>query len=217
MQVILVVVRVTARHLPPGLRTTWPYISITICLRLRNSWTSKKTSTQYATLDYRNYIFTSFIKLISSFLPNKIFQDSVKGATSTPRQIQAGVPQRVFLHQSNKHFLYKLHASTETGPTAVCKVLLTACEQAWPVLHSKSQYVLHGSVTSVQLACNIPDMQQNKNTTEWTRKQPEAHCANDRMPLQLSQGDVSYPLLYYPKGLCVAIMYFVCCLIQPKT
>jgi hypothetical protein len=143
MQVILVVVRDTARHFSaPGLRTTWPYISITICLRLRNSWTSKKPSTQHGTLDYRNYIFTSSIKLISSFLPNKIFQDSVTGETSTPRQIQAGVPQRSFLHQSNKHFLYKLHASIETGPKAVCKVLFTACEQVWPVLHSKSHTVV---------------------------------------------------------------------------
>jgi retron-type reverse transcriptase len=36
---------------------------------------------------------TSLIKLISSFLSNRKFRVSVQGEMSTPREIQAGVPQ----------------------------------------------------------------------------------------------------------------------------
>jgi hypothetical protein len=36
---------------------------------------------------------TSLIKLISSFLSNRKFRISVEGEMSTPREIQAGVPQ----------------------------------------------------------------------------------------------------------------------------
>jgi hypothetical protein len=55
---------------------------------------------------------TSFIKLIGSFLSQKKFRVSVEGEMSTPRSMQAGVPQGYVLSPT----LYNFYSDTPQTP-----------------------------------------------------------------------------------------------------
>jgi hypothetical protein len=55
---------------------------------------------------------TSLIKLISSFLSERKFRDSVEGEMSTPREMQAGVPQGSVISPT----LYNLYINDNPPP-----------------------------------------------------------------------------------------------------
>jgi hypothetical protein len=89
---------------------------------LRYSWISKKTLTQkwhpglfykFSKLQFSNRL----IKLISSFLSQRKFRVSVEGEISTPRYMQAGVPQGSVLSFT----LYNLYINN-TPPNHRCKL-----------------------------------------------------------------------------------------------
>jgi len=85
VQAILDFVLVTARHIDArGLRTTWPWVTIKMCLRLRCSSISKKPLTLYDTLAcYTGCPSCNFrlaqSGLLAHFICGRTFRASVEG------------------------------------------------------------------------------------------------------------------------------------------
>jgi hypothetical protein len=135
-------VHVTAGHWNVwGYRNTWPYILTTTCLSCGILGYRKAFDTTWQPgLIYKLsklQFSTTFIKLISSSVSQRNFTVSVEGEMSTPKYMQAGVPQGSVLSIT----LYNLYIN-DTHQTPGVNLALFADDTCLYATDRKQGYVL---------------------------------------------------------------------------
>jgi hypothetical protein len=106
---------------------------------------------------------TSSIKLISSFLSQRKFRVSVQGKMSTPRYVQAGVPQSSILSPT----LYNLHIN-DTPQTSGINLALFADDTCLYATDCKGGYVLRKiqrGLNSMAVWCERWNIKINEDKT----------------------------------------------------